>query len=322
MLQHSRDPQGRPRRRTSGDPRGDQHARGLARGRRARPVHRDAVARPSARPPHPRHGRTRSRRPRAASVDRFYRRHYVPGHLVVAAAGNLRHEDLMAHAARADGDRRASSPQSDPSVRKLRTRRTLTVASGRNLTKRRKTEQAHICLGTNGLPRADADRFAFLIVTTALGGGMSSRLFQEIREKRGLAYCVYAYHAQYTEAGLVSCYAGTTPTPRPRDRRPAAPRGRGRPRRRPHRRGVRAREGPRSGLHRAVARGPGRPDVAAGQVGDLARRDPLAWVSPSSAIDRVTLEDAQRVAHRVLSQPMTLTVLGPFGKTAFVEAMA
>ena len=77
--------------------------------------------------------------------------------------------------------------------------------------KRRKTEQAHICLGTNGLARADPDRFAFLVVNTALGGGMSSRLFQEIREKRGLAYSVYSYHAQYTEAGLFTCYAGTTP---------------------------------------------------------------------------------------------------------------
>ncbi len=79
------------------------------------------------------------------------------------------------------------------------------------LVKRRKTEQAHICLGTNGLARSDPDRFPFLIVNGALGTGMSSRLFQEIREKRGLVYSVYSYHSQYTEAGLFSCYAGTTP---------------------------------------------------------------------------------------------------------------
>ena len=77
--------------------------------------------------------------------------------------------------------------------------------------RRRKTEQAHICLGTNGLARTDPDRFAFLVVNTALGGGMSSRLFQEIRERRGLAYSVYSYHSQYTEAGLFTAYAGTTP---------------------------------------------------------------------------------------------------------------
>ena len=59
--------------------------------------------------------------------------------------------------------------------------------------------------------RARPDRFAFVIVNTALGGGMSSRLFQEIREKRGLAYTAYSYHSQYTETGVFSAYAGTTP---------------------------------------------------------------------------------------------------------------
>ena len=83
--------------------------------------------------------------------------------------------------------------------------------SGHDLVKRRKTEQANICLGTNGLDRADPDRFAFLIANTALGGGMSSRLFQEVREKRGLAYSVYSYHAQYTEAG---CSPATPGPPR------------------------------------------------------------------------------------------------------------
>ena len=79
------------------------------------------------------------------------------------------------------------------------------------MVKRRKTEQAHIVLGTNGLARTDPDRFAFLIVNTALGGGMSSRLFQEVREKRGLAYSVFSYQYQYTEAGQFAAYAGTTP---------------------------------------------------------------------------------------------------------------
>ena len=87
--------------------------------------------------------------------------------------------------------------------------RTARVSSSRPLIKRRKTEQAHICLGTNGLARSDPDRFAFLIVNGALGTGMSSRLFQEIRE-RGLAYSVYSYHSQYTEAGLFGL-RGTTP---------------------------------------------------------------------------------------------------------------
>ena len=145
------------------------------------------------------------------SVGRFYRRHYVPGNFVVAAAGNLTHEDLLALLLERMETGREVRP-TDPSVWNRRAATHMPTPSGRSLTKRRKTEQANICLGTNGLVRSDPDRFAFQIVNTALGGGMSSRLFQEIREKRGLAYSVYSYHAQYTEAGLFTAYAGCTPS--------------------------------------------------------------------------------------------------------------
>src|SRR5262245_19062731 len=121
--------------------------------------------------------------------------------MVVAAAGNLRHEDLLRMLGeRMDTGRVGGS--GEPPVWSLRESETRPASSSRPLVKRRKTEQAHICLGTNGLARSDPDRFAFLIVNGALGTGMSSRLFQEIREKRGLAYSVYSYHSQYTEAGL------------------------------------------------------------------------------------------------------------------------
>ena len=255
-----------------------------------------------------------------ASVTRFYRRHYVPGHLVVAAAGNLRHEDLvgMLHERMETG--RELSPER-PSARKLRVAQKPPVASGRDLIKRRKTEQAHICLGTNGLPRTDPDRFAFLIVTTALGGGMSSRLFQEIREKRGLAYSVYCYHAQYTEAGLFSAYAGTTPSRAQEvvgllrreleDIRDGGLRADEFERAKGHVRGsiVLSLEDPGGRMSRL-----GKSEISHGEI--------LSVGESLKRIERVTLDDARRVAHRVLSQPMTLTVLGPFGKTAFREAMA
>src|SRR5262249_18453870 len=128
-------------------------------------------------------------------VKRFYKHHYVPGNLVIAAAGNLQHDELIRllrtnmHTGRARSGGRGSRWN-------LRAAGDAPGPSGRDLVKKRKTEQAHICLGTNGLARTDPDRFAFLIVNTALGGGMSSRLFQEIREKRGLAYSVYSYHSQ------------------------------------------------------------------------------------------------------------------------------
>ncbi|MEA2521080.1 MAG: hypothetical protein QOI81_726, partial [Actinomycetota bacterium] len=146
-----------------------------------------------------------------AKVAGYYRRHYVPRNFVVAVAGNVKHE----HVVKLFRDRmetgRALRPGQTSSWN-LRRAGKPPAPSGRDLIKRRKTEQAHICLGTNGLARTDADRFAFLIVNTALGGGMSSRLFQEIREKRGLAYSTYSYHGQFAEAGIFSAYAGTTPS--------------------------------------------------------------------------------------------------------------
>ena len=142
-------------------------------------------------------------------VHRFYRKHYVPGNLVVVAAGNLRHDalvDLVARRLDAGRVRRRG-----PSAWKLRAGGAPPIPSGRSLVRKRDTEQAHICVGTSGLSRHDPDRFAFGVVNSAIGGGMSSRLFQEIREKRGLAYSVYSYHSMYAEAGLFCAYAGTTP---------------------------------------------------------------------------------------------------------------
>jgi predicted Zn-dependent peptidase len=76
---------------------------------------------------------------------------------------------------------------------------------------RRTTEQANVVLGGVGVSRTDERRFALGVLNAALGGGMSSRLFQEIREKRGLAYSVYSYHAQYADTGLFGVYAGCVP---------------------------------------------------------------------------------------------------------------
>lgn len=75
----------------------------------------------------------------------------------------------------------------------------------------KKTEQNHICLTFPGLPSGHDKQYAMMLLNNALGGGMSSRLFQEIREKRGLAYSVYSYHSSYMDTGLLSIYAGTAP---------------------------------------------------------------------------------------------------------------
>ncbi len=254
------------------------------------------------------------------SVGRFYRKHYVPGNFVVAAAGNLRHEDLVRMLHRRMSTGRALRP-TQLSKRNLREGGSPPGPSGRRLVKRRKTEQANICLGTNGLARTDPDRFAFLIVNTALGGGMSSRLFQEVREKRGLAYSVYSYHAQYTEAGLFSCYAGTTPS-RADDvigilRRELADVADGGlteeefERAKGHVKGsmVLSLEDPGGRMSRL-----GKSEIAHGEI--------LTVDQSLRRIERVTLDDARDVAQRVLSQPMTLTVVGPFGASAFKEGSA
>src|SRR4029079_5712196 len=198
-------------------------------------------------------------------------------------------------------------PEGDDSTWNLRSAGHPPDPSGDRAVRRRKTEQAHICLGTNGLARTDPDRFAFLIVNTALGGGMSSRLFQEVREKRGLAYSVYSYHSQYTEAGIFSAYAGTTPS---RAKEVVAllrtelddvatgglsaeefERAKG------HVKGslVLSLEDPGSRMSRL-----GKSEIAPGEI--------LTVDQTLRRIEAVGLDDARRVAQRVLSQPMTLTV--------------
>jgi predicted Zn-dependent peptidase len=177
--------------------------------------------------------------------------------------------------------------------------------------KRRKTEQAHICLGTNGLARNDPERFAFGIVNAAIGGGMSSRLFQEIREKRGLAYSVYSYHSQYAEAGLFAAYAGTTPA-RAREvldilREQLADVSDGAlseeefERAKGHMKGslVLSLEDPSSRMSRL-----GKSEISHGEI--------LTVTQILQRIEAVTLDDARRVAKRVLSQPLALAMLGPF----------
>lgn len=255
-----------------------------------------------------------------SSVHRFYRRHYLPAHLVVVAAGNLRHDDLV----RLLRDRLETGRElraGRPSAWALRSSSAAPAPSGAHLIRRRKTEQAHICLGTNGLPRTDPDRFAFVIVNAALGGGMSSRLFQDIREKRGLAYSVYSYHAQYAEVGMFTAYAGTTPARAAeviglmRDQLGDISNGglttEELERAKGHVKGsmVLALEDPGGRMSRL-----GKSEIAHGEiltVDQILRR-----------VERVTLEDAHRVAHRVLSRPMTLTVLGPLGPGALRGVMS
>jgi predicted Zn-dependent peptidase len=137
----------------------------------------------------------------------FYKRRYTLPRMILAVAGNVEHATVMRLARKAIGDRlsREGSPVA-PRTGRAR------IASARELVLHTDdTEQAHLMLGVRGLDRHDERRFAFNVLNAALGGGMSSRLFQEVRERRGLAYQVYSSVGLYADTGSLSIYAGCQP---------------------------------------------------------------------------------------------------------------
>jgi predicted Zn-dependent peptidase len=134
----------------------------------------------------------------------YHRQMYAGGNVVIAAAGNLEHNKLVRMLAR------AQSQQRPPAGGRPRVRRPLVKAPPPGFRFARKdTEQYHVCIGAPGIARSDRRRFAASILDSILGGSASSRLFQEIREKRGMAYSVYSFASQYTDTGLVGVYLGT-----------------------------------------------------------------------------------------------------------------
>ena len=138
------------------------------------------------------------------SLRGYHRSYYSPGNVVVAAAGSVDHDELVALVQRSI-DRRSDTNGDRP---RPRTALTKTPKPGRRF-HRKETEQYHVCLAAPGLSRTDSRRFAASILDAILGGSASSRLFQEIREKRGLAYSVYSFLSQYADTGQVGIYVGT-----------------------------------------------------------------------------------------------------------------
>jgi predicted Zn-dependent peptidase len=138
------------------------------------------------------------------AVSAYHRTMYTSGNVVVAAAGNIAHDRFVSLLERFEG-RAATAARGAP-----RLRRPLTQAPPPGLRFQRKdTEQYHLCIGAPGISRSDRRRFAASLLDSILGGSASSRLFQEIREKRGMAYAVYTFASQYTDTGLIGIYVGT-----------------------------------------------------------------------------------------------------------------
>jgi predicted Zn-dependent peptidase len=251
------------------------------------------------------------------TIHDHYLAHYRPENLTVAAAGAVDHDTLVRLTDELLGD--LGRPGGAPPIRSAPSR-----YGARELRIRhRPTEQAHVALGYPGIDQLDDDRWALRVLNVALGGGMSSRLFQELRETRGLCYSTFSYSSSYRDAGLVGAYAGTAPGKVDETLQVL-----------------------RSELDRVrldldeaeVARARGA--LAGGTVLGLedtgsrmsrigkqvATRVPIVTVDDALArIDAVTIDDVRRVADRLLGQPADLAVVGPFGEDEtdrFADALA
>ena len=136
------------------------------------------------------------------TVSSYHDARYVPGAIVVAAAGNLDHATIerLAEKCLANESRNGTPASPVPAPGRRGQRVVFHI---------KETEQYHVCLGGEGIPRNDERRFALSILDAVMGGSTSSRLFQEVREKRGLAYAVYSWASQYQDTGQVGVYVGT-----------------------------------------------------------------------------------------------------------------
>lgn len=251
-------------------------------------------------------------------VNGYYQRRYTPEAMVVSVAGNLEHADVVRRV------RRAFEPVLDPAVAPQPPRAASTDTSGTPAEAiavvADDTEQANIVVGCHGVARRDPRRYALGVLSSALGGGMSSRLFQRVREQRGLAYSVYSFSSGFADAGQFGVYAGCQPgkadevlslmvteldaVARGELRDDEIERGKG------QMRGAIV-----LGLEDAGSRMTriGKSEIAYGDI--LGVDEVLAHVDAVSAVD------VAEIAAEVLGRPRCLTVVGPFGAHDFDGAV-
>lgn len=131
----------------------------------------------------------------------FMEHHYTPDNTIIALAGNVDHEQAL---------KMIEPAFSKAQGNKIDLKLPVPTVKKASKLKYKKTEQVHICIGTEGPSQTSDDRYAFSVLDTVLGGSMSSHLFQEVREKRGLAYSIYSYNAALKDSGLYIVYSGTS----------------------------------------------------------------------------------------------------------------
>lgn len=130
-----------------------------------------------------------------------FKKWFAPDHIVVTAAGHITHEQVLRLVEKEFGNLKAENAREEDPVP--------TTAAPILLETKRDLEQVHLCVGVPSLPIAHERRFGIAVLNNLLGGGMSSRLFQNIREKHGLAYAVFSELTPYSDTGMLSVYAGT-----------------------------------------------------------------------------------------------------------------
>jgi predicted Zn-dependent peptidase len=249
-------------------------------------------------------------------IDTFYRSRYVPSNMVVSAAGNLDHAKVVKLVRDAFAEHGMDAAAEAPERPSTSTR----IRKASIVVREKDTEQAHVVLGCEGYGRLDPRRFALGVLNNSLGGGMSSRLFQEIREKRGLAYSVYSYTSQYADSGLFAVYAGCAPAKVDEVLDIAT-----------------------AELARVAADGLTDTEVVRGKgmmkgslvlgledtgsrmsrlgKGELLYDDMLSVDDLLARVDAVTADDVRGIAAELLTRPMTLAVVGPFDGHDFASVI-
>lgn len=230
----------------------------------------------------------------------YMKDNYATSRLVVSAAGNLNHDDLVQKIERAFVDfAREPRVKADPTL----------YRAGYHLENRPGLDQLQVLIGFEGLPYSDPDFYTASIQTTLFGGGMSSRLFQEIREKRGLVYTVSSYLSSYDDGGLYSIYAGCAPDDIA-ELLPAI----GEEARKVCTNVTqaeldRARAQLKANILMSLESTSARCEQLARQMVVFGR--PIELDEIVEEIEKVTPEDIQKVSHKIFSGPATLTCLGP-----------
>jgi predicted Zn-dependent peptidase len=247
-----------------------------------------------------------------------YQARYTPEHLVVAAAGNVDHDTVVRLVTEAFGP--ALDRVAEPAPPRLNGHPGFGAAAGVGTTLvSRGIEQANLVLGCEALARTDDRRFALGVLNAAFGGGMSSRLFQEVREKRGLAYSVYSFSAQHADTGMWGIYVGCLPAKADEVLAICTEEIN------------RVIEGGLTDAELARGKGQVRGSIVLGLEDPSSRMSRLGkseLVYPRlepvdevlTSIDAVTHDDIRAVAAEILTRSKALAVVGPFDDTAAFQA--